>query len=168
MKGATKLNEQDFIDEIKKYKGLMFHISYGMLYNIQDCEDAVQESIFKAWQSINKLNSIDSFKPWLIRILINTCNDILRKNKFRNYQQLDENIPAVNVQNNELHDAIKSINPKLSIPIILFYMEGFTLNEISMTLKIPEGTVKSRLSRAKKKLEKILSSEEEYYEFEYR
>lgn len=165
MKGVKVLNEQEFINQVNQYKSLMFHLSYGILYNTQDCEDAVQEAIFKAWQNLDKLKNIDAFKPWLIRILINCCNDVFRKNKFRNYKELDENIPALEVKNIDLHDSIKLLGPKLSMPIILFYMEGFSLKEISIALKVPEGTVKSRLSRAKKKLETILSNKEENYEF---
>ena len=61
----------------------------------------------------------------------------------------------------ELKEAIDSLSPKLRIVIVMKYSEGFSITEISRTLKIPEGTVKSRLSQAKDKLKKSLEENDE-------
>lgn len=108
------------------------------------------------------MKNAEFFKTWLIRILINECNKIHRQNKkiiyLENYNQTDL------VYNDKYDDfgvrqAIKKLDEDLKTMVILYYFEDFNIKEISEIQKLPEGTVKSRLSRARKKLESIFLDE---------
>ena len=70
-----------FQAEAEKYERLMFQISWSMLRNSEDCADAVQDALIKAWQKRDTLHDEERFKPWLMRILHNTCKDMLRRRK---------------------------------------------------------------------------------------
>ena len=116
----------------------------------------------QAFFSCTTLKNAEFFKTWLIRILINECNKIHRQNKkiiyLENYNQTDL------VYNDKYDDfgvrqAIKKLDEDLKTMVILYYFEDFNIKEISEIQKLPEGTVKSRLSRARKKLESIFLDE---------
>ena len=119
------------------------------------------KSMYRVAFSILKTEE-EFFKTWLIRILINECNKIHRQNKkiiyLENYNQTDL------VYNDKYDDfgvrqAIKKLDEDLKTMVILYYFEDFNIKEISEIQKLPEGTVKSRLSRARKKLESIFLDE---------
>lgn len=104
------------------------------------------------------------FKTWLIRILINECNEILRKNK--KVVSLDEGINNIDekcndsYQNIDLTKAITSLSEDLRVTITLYYFDDISVKNISEILGISEGTVKSRLNRARAKLKEILGEDE--------
>ena len=133
-----------------------------ILGNDEDCADAISETIVKAFEKRETLKKENYAKTWLIRILINECNKIHRQNKkiiyLENYNQTDL------VYNDKYDDfgvrqAIKKLDEDLKTMVILYYFEDFNIKEISEIQKLPEGTVKSRLSRARKKLESIFLDE---------
>lgn len=133
---------------------LMFHVSWSMLRREADCADAVQEALTRAWQKRNSLHSPEKFKPWLIRILINTCNDILRQQQKHPLLAKEEAIREEAEPEDPLsvREAVECLKPEWRIVILLHYMEGCSVHEIAQMLHLPEGTVKSRLMYARKRL----------------
>lgn len=99
------MNKEQFSEKVLELEAVLFHVSYGILQNSQDCEDVVQEAVLKAYANKDKLKNPDFFKTWLVRILMNEC---------------------------------------------------YSLKEIARVFRIPEGTVKSRLSRARVRLRESL------------
>jgi len=67
---------------------------------------------------------------------------------------------ACDAGNNPLRDALKVLEPELRLPVLLHYMEGYKIREISSILNLPDGTVKTRLARAKQKLRELMEEEE--------
>lgn len=153
--------DQDAFSRLIEYNlNYMYRISKAILYsNEADIEDAIQETIIKAWKHLHTLKNEDYFKTWLIRILINECKELLRKQKkvllAANSVYTSENF-IKNSEKIEIRDAINRLENDLRTIVILFYFEDLPHKEISYILEIPEGTVKSRLSRAKNKLSKLL------------
>ena len=103
------------------------------------------------YEKIHTLKNETNFNTWICRILINKCNYILNKSK--NVIVVDEILPQ-KLNNNdflkiELEDALNSLNKDYKLAMILYYVVGFNTKEISEFTKEPEGTVKSRISRAK-------------------
>ena len=140
---------------------LMYHVSWSLLRSNEDCADAVQEALTHAWQKRHTLRSMDKFKPWLMRILVNECNDMLRKRKRRSFFTLDEAVDAVAApeQPLELMEAIGQLRPEWRMMIVLHYLEGCSVQEISAMTGLPQGTVKSRLKSARQRLGVLLSDE---------
>lgn len=154
---AQKGNMEAFSSLIMNFEQDLYRIASIRLKSVDDIDDAIQMTIEKALKNIKKLKEPQYIKTWIIRILINNCNDICKRKK-KNIEY-NENI-ELNVKNyNEEVDAkldfyilIKSLNDKEKITMTLYYSENLTTKEISKILKEPESTIRNRISRAVKKL----------------
>lgn len=159
---AIKGDKDAFITLINENRINLYRVAKGMLQSEADIEDAIQNTIIKAYESIEKLRNEEFFKTWLIRILINQCNMTIRANKklvtieninvdnkyYDNYEDLD------------LSKAIASLNEDLREVTVLYYYEDMAQSDIAKAMKIPQGTVKSKLYRAKEKLFELLKCED--------
>ena len=138
----------------------MYHVAKSLLYNDADCQDAIQETIAKAFDKIGTLKQDTYAKTWLIRILINECYTILRKSsKLTSLDMMDEQTKAEKIMTtkekadySELYQAINALKEELRLPVILYYIEDFNIREIAQILDITEGAVQKRLARARGKL----------------
>lgn len=150
-----------FQREALQLEKLMYHVSWSILRSNEDCADAVQEALMRAWQKRLTLRSMDRFKPWLMRILVNQCNDMLRRQKKRSFFPLDEAAASIAAPEEplDLMEAIGRLKPERRLVIVLHYMEGCTVEEISAMTGTPSGTVKARLSAARKQLGRMLQDE---------
>ena len=136
-----------FIKEVRDAEAMLYHISKSILKNDSDCGDAVQETILKAYEKLPTLKKEKYFRTWITRILINEeYMDNMRLTEEDRYSHL--------------YMAIMELPEDLRILVTLYYLEGFSQKEISEALDIPEGTIKSRLSRAREFLKVQLSEEE--------
>ena len=157
------MTADDFTVQIMDMKKTLYHIACGILRNETDREDAVQECILKAWEKRDSLKSEGAFRAWVSRILVNECYDILRRSgKVIYVEELPEGEAPDNGGDPELRELIMKMNDIYRMPIVMFYIEGFSIREISDILRIPEGTVKSRLHAGRAKLRSVLGEEENY------
>lgn len=151
---AKNGDKEAFIELINENRLNIYRVAKGILKNEYDIEDAIQNTVIKAFEKISTLKNDDFFRTWIIRILINECNDILRKNK--RVVSLEDSIEKEKYddkyENMDLINAVKSLNEDLRNITVLYYFEDMSTVEIAKTLEIPEGTVRSRLSRAREKL----------------
>ena len=155
------MTSEEFTVRIMDMKKTLYHIACGILRSEADREDAVQECICKAWEKQDSLKSDSAFKAWVTRILINECYDICRRSgKVVVLDELPESTAPEETGDRELRDLIMDMDEIYRMPIILFYIEGFSIREISGILRIPEGTVKSRLYAGRGKLRSVLGEEE--------
>lgn len=154
------MNKQEFTQRVLAMENRLYRISCGMLDNHQDRLDAVQEAVLKAWANVGRLREERYFETWLTRILINECHNL---QSARKRSVALERIPEPGAQTAEtdqsLRDALAALSPELRLPVLLFYMEGYKTREVAQILRIPEGTVKTRLMRAKRKLKIMLEEE---------
>lgn len=150
-----------FQSEAMRLEKLMYHVSWSILRNNDDCADAVQEALTRAWQKKHTLRSMERFKPWLMRILVNQCNDMVRRRKKSSFFPLDETAAAVAAPETpaDLMEAVGQLRPEWRLVIVLHYLEGCTVEEIASITRTPTGTVKSRLRSARKKLGELLQDE---------
>jgi len=155
---AKKGDKKAFERLIENNKSSMFRVALSILGNKQDIEDAIQNAIIKAYEGIIYLRKNEYFKTWLIRILINECKTILRNNK-RMVPTEEINLDVTSYESFaelELTNAVNSLERDLRIVTTLFYFEDICQKDIARVLDIPEGTVGSRLSRARNKLYEML------------
>ena len=137
----------------------MYRISMSMLKNEEDAKDAVHEAILIAYQNRNKLRQERYFGTWLIRILINQCNKTLKARE--RYKDNGNRLPDIASRDNpyisvEIGDAIDRLPEKVRLTVILYYVEDYSVKEIKDVLRIPEGTVKSRLNKGRRLLKQYL------------
>lgn len=156
------MNKQEFTARVMAMENRLYRISCGMLECHPDRLDAVQETIFKAWANLNRLREERYFETWITRILINECHNIQsarrRTTPMENLPEMKAPPPSDEMKG--LRDALAALNMDLRLPVLLYYMEGYKMREIAQILRIPEGTVKTRLARAKQKLKRLLEEEE--------
>lgn len=151
------MTKDKFTDLVLDSEQTLYRISMSMLKNENDCEDAVQTAILTAYEKLSTLRKEEFFKTWLVRILINVCNKQLNSRgkvtEIKEYQ----GVSASSTEETEVYLAIESLPIKIRQVVVLYYMENFTVKEIKGILKIPEGTVKSRLSKGRELLKLELS-----------
>ena len=138
--------ERAIVDQIQA----MYRVCYAQLRSHADREDAVQEALKKAWEKRKSLKDDGALKGWLLRILINECHNIQRKNK---RMAPSEYIPAEALPppdaDSTLHDLMLSLPEKLRITAVLIFMEGMTIAQAASALRVPQGTVSSRIHKAR-------------------
>lgn len=156
---AQKGNKEAFCKLITESELLMYKIARTFFECDADCADVIQETILKAYKSLRKLKEPQYFKTWLVRILINECKRVLNsRKKIVLSKDLSSSIhynPPF--EKLELWHVVASLNDELSTVINLFYVEDLTLKQIAKILNKPEGTIKSRLSRARAQLAELLA-----------
>ncbi|PXV90188.1 RNA polymerase sigma-70 factor (ECF subfamily) [Lachnotalea glycerini] len=154
------MTKKEFTDKVLEAEQTLYHISKSILINEVDCEDVVQEAILKAYRSRNSLKNESYFKTWLVRITINECYSYKRKHKNEiSYEYYIQNQESCDEPYTDLHIAIQRLDDKKRLPIILYYIEGYSLTDIAQILHIPSGTVKSRLANGRKEIKQFLESE---------
>jgi len=168
---------------IERYQGQVYNLALRMLGNHQDAEDITQEAFILAWKAINKFRG-GSFKAWLFRISSNVCTDLLRSSQRRRADSLDSLFSEYNPLSNsakspeehalqeELHQLISqcllSLPEEQRLVVILADLQGFSYEEISQATNSSSGTVKSRLSRGRTNLRKVLLQYREHLPSEFR
>ncbi|TCO68876.1 RNA polymerase sigma factor [Marinisporobacter balticus] len=161
---AKNGDKEAFLSLMDENRLNIYRVARGILKNEEDIKDAIQNTLIKAFENIYTLKKDKYFKTWLIRILINECNETLRKNK--RSVALDENIGGIDekyhdrYENMDLINAINLLSDECRVTITLFYFDDLSVKNISEILKVSEGTVKSRLNRARAKLREILGEDE--------
>ena len=163
VKKAIKGNRSSFEKLILTHKLIMYRVSRTILSRDEDCADAIQEAILKAFQNIHTLREPRYFKTWLIRILLNECYQLHRKRK--NLISIDELLEPISQENGyekieieQLLDVLPSEEKQL---LKLFYIEDLSIHDLALILDIPENTVKTKLRRAREKMQKTLAMDEE-------
>lgn len=153
-----KMDETDFIRLTQENKLGMYRLALSILHNTADAEDAVSEAVLKAYEKLDKLRNAEKFKPWIMKILVNQAKTMLHKQKridlLDDLEQLELTFEN---QRGELWSIVTELDEEFRNVVILFYYEDMTVKEIAKVLRIAEGTVKSRLSRAREKLKEKIS-----------
>lgn len=142
----------------------MYLTAKTILHNDQDCGDAIQEAIVKAFQKIDTLRQDKYAKTWLMRILINECYSLLRRESryvsMEEMRELSIGEAEEKKDYSDLYSAVRSLKEELRIPVILYYGEDFSIREIAQILEITEGAVQKRLFRARMQLRDRLTQME--------
>lgn len=153
----NKLSKDEFADLVIQNKIPMYRLAMGILKNNADAEDAVSETILIAYEHLYSLKDKTKFKSWMMTMLVNESKRVLKRRK---KAVLSDNADlftgAAKESNHEILDLVMSLKEEFSQVVILYYYEGFTTKEIAKILRISEGTVKSRLSRARTKLKQLI------------
>jgi RNA polymerase sigma factor, sigma-70 family len=155
---GDKMNQESFSNQIFLHEQTLYRIAATLLPRLPDRQDAVQSALMLAWQSRYGLRDEAFFKPWISKILIRECYRIQRKLK---PMVLMETLPegASFERDESLHEAMMLLPEKQRITLTLYYIEGMAQDTIADVLRIPKGTVKSRLNTGRAMLSRILNEE---------
>ncbi|NDI36169.1 sigma-70 family RNA polymerase sigma factor [Chengkuizengella sediminis] len=167
VKEAQKKNDDAFYELISIHKVQLYKIAYSYFNNEQDALEAIQEVTYRTYLKINKLKYPKYFNTWIIRILLNYCNDEIKRKKRMNKQQIEIKVHQNEnefINRLEIESLIENLEPKFQEIIKLKYIQDLTIPQISQILEFPEGTVKTWLNKSLKILRKELEREGEYYD----
>lgn len=178
---AIKGNQKAYADLLVKYKDTIFFMLLKMVKNKNDAEDLTIETFSKAFKNIHQYTSNFAFSTWLFRIATNNCIDFLRKKKstaisfdteyeypdkdnlFIDIDALDPEEKLIQKQKNKVMKTIVSnLKPRYKVLIELRYFEELSYEEIAQKLKLPIGSVKGHLFRARELLYNVLRNSEEH------
>lgn len=154
------MTSERFAEEIVGLTQTLYRVSYSILRRACDREDAVQSCLEKAWRKRDTLRDERLLKTWLIRILLNECYTLCRQSRREAPGVLPERVAAPPDADVTLHDALLRLPERLRTPLVLHYMEGYEVRQVASALRLPSGTVKSRMRKGRLMLKDLLSEEE--------
>ena len=150
---AQQGDPRAFIELMDAHRQSMYKVARSFFYSEDDIADAIQDTIESCYRTLPHLGHTEYFRTWLIRILINKCRDILRRNKrecpLEGFPEQGE--VCMELKNCEFEDLMNCLDEKYRTVLLLYYGEGFKVSEIAQLLDMEESTVKSRLSRGRGK-----------------
>lgn len=176
MKRKTEISDQSLLFEVaenndnqsfrmlfERYSGRLFNLIFRMIQNYEDSNDILQETFIRVYKNRHKCYKMENFKGWVYTVSLNLARDYIRLKKRKKEVMLNENInkssdcnPLKNSEKKEakrkILKAMKKLSSKYRAVFTLRDIEGLSYEEISKTLNLKEGTVKSRLNRARIKL----------------
>lgn len=155
-----------------RYKKRLFRTALAITDDQGAAEEILQDCFLKAYRSLSRVDCSAPLGPWLHRIVVNLSYNwvVKRRPWFVSVEEMIDRLVAAPQLSPEhayerkelhrrLHEAIKSLNIRHRLVVILFYLHGFSLTEIAYILECPVGTVKSRLHHARKILKGKLAEE---------
>ncbi|PSL41523.1 RNA polymerase sigma (SigV) subunit [Planomicrobium soli] len=145
---AIQGDEEAFVALMQLHKEALLRTALAFLKNEHDALEALQETTYRAFKKIHALKEPAYAKTWLIRIMINYCQDQLKKDKryARNGQAADSSV-SDDLAQLELQEALNTLSPTEQQLIYMKYFQDVKIKDIAAIEKIPEGTVKSRLHK---------------------
>ncbi|MBR3779706.1 MAG: sigma-70 family RNA polymerase sigma factor [Clostridia bacterium] len=154
-------SEEEVTELVNKYGSLIFRISYCILCNVQDAEDAVQETFLKYLTKSPEFNDEEHCKAWLIKVSANISKNMLMFRLRRETVNIDdiENI-GIAQDDYEIFGLIMNLPAKYKVVMTLYYVEGYKCKEIAEIIDVNEDTVRKRLQKGRELLKKEFEKEQ--------
>ena len=159
--GIQEDARERFAAAVTAHRHAMYRAARALLDSDADAEDAVSEATLRAWQAFGRLREERALKGWLIKITVNCAYEHRRKGARVTYTDDLEPLAGGAEDRHDLGlwDAVCRLPEDHRIATVLFYYEDMTTAEIAKTLGVREGTVRSRLSRARSRLRTLFEED---------
>lgn len=161
VRSAIKGDAEAFVVLLRSYEAPLYRVAYSYLRNEHDAKDAIGELSYRSYRSIGSVREPRYVGTWLTKMMMNICRDMLRKQK--------RELPSLNVEDEslsyeqhvdiELLDALQALEEEQQALIYMKYVEDQSNAAIADVMKLPEGTVKSRLHYTLRKLRNVFREE---------
>jgi RNA polymerase sigma-70 factor (ECF subfamily) len=163
---ARSGDEEAFVLIYEHYSPQIHRYVYRLVGSLEQADDITQDTFLRAFQGIAKIAIDSNVSAWLYRIASNAAFDILRRRKLITWMPIHEEsdksgeftsedfTPQV-IESDIVRRAVAEMPPALAVCLVLRSVEGFSCEEIAEILKIPKGTVFSRLARARESFQQI-------------
>ena len=159
-----QISDQMFDDWVRQHQKLLFGIAYWWTGSRTDAEELTQEAFFQAYRSRSSLRDVEMVKGWLVGILRHCHSQMCRRHKSRGEIAIDEMLDELEDRRTvspnalALHQSLSKLDERHRLPVVLFYFQELSYREISEALKLPIGTVMSRLARAREQLHTLMKA----------
>lgn len=161
VRAAIRGNAEAIVAVLQHYKAPLYRVAYSYLRNEHDAIEAVQELSYRCFRSIHSVQKPQYIGSWLTRMMMNICNDMLRQKKRELPSAVDLNEQAAYEQPLDVEwlESLSSLDEQQRELIYMKYVEDRTNAAIAKQLKLPEGTVKSKLHYTLRKLRHLFREE---------
>ena len=146
---------------LERYAATVFAAAYAMVKNKEDAEDIAQEVFISYVKAKPAFESAEHEKAWLLRVTVNGCKSRLRAPWRRRTAPLLDAYPAAAPEEGTLLEAMQALPARDRAVLHLYYYEGYQTAEIAALTGLREGSVRSRLTRARTRLRQVLKGEDE-------
>lgn len=158
---STFRNNHEIAQYLHSISDELYRVAVGLMKSHADAQDVLSETFMKVFKHHKSVKDSRYFKTWIVRVLINTCKDHLKKR--RSYIELNETLEISNdpVENYDfVHDIVEKLPFDLKNIIILKYFNEYTYKDIATILELPESTVKSRCTKGLKMMRQEMEVED--------
>lgn len=156
LKHAIADEKSEYADRAWAIQNTLYAAAMAIVQNATDAEDVVQEAVLRGWIKRHSLKSPEYFNTWLTRILINTAINHRKKKRPTLIAAVPHGRSARGDERIDIRRAIAALDEKTRLATVLYYFEDMPIEQIAQVLSLRQGTVKSRLFRARAKLRDIL------------
>lgn len=158
---SDSMKERALMEAMERHRERVFRLAVSCLKSRADAEDILQEVFLKYYRFAPEFADEEHEKAWLLRVTANACISLLRSPWRRFLQPIPESTPAPEKQQGQwLIELVHRLPARYALVIHLHYYEDYSVQEIASILRIPAGTVKSRLARARRQLGEMIEKEE--------
>jgi RNA polymerase sigma-70 factor (ECF subfamily) len=161
-------DEAAFGELVNRHSDGLYRMAYSVMGSAADAEDILQETFLGAFNRLSAFEGRSSVKTWLVRILLNHASKLRRSQRVRRAETLPEQLgpasgdqkfaaasPAAAVQSRvDVNEMLQALSPEHREVIVLRELQQMSYDEIAEALRIPRGTVESRLHRARQELKR--------------
>lgn len=162
---AQQGDDQSFTYLVETYQRPVYNLCYRMLGNMEEAEDAAQETFLRAYKAIRRYDLSRSFLTWLLSIASHYCIDLIRRRRFQfisleDYpgEMIQDDTPSPEAMawrhedQQQIQALLQSLSPTDRAAVVLYYWYDYSYEEIASTLALSNSAVKSRLHRARRQL----------------
>lgn len=156
-------DQEAFVQLMQNHMQSMYKTAWVYLKKDEDVADVIQETILNCYEKLHTLKHPKYFKTWMIRILINECNNMLRKQQdYMNIEVLqDQGKMEQAYAQSEWQCLLDMLDKKYGIVLLMHYCEEMSVREIAQSLGIRQNTVLTRLRRGRQQLRRELGIEDQ-------
>lgn len=157
------MDKENLDMRIWELRAPLLRVAGGILRHTQNAEDAESAAIVTAYQKLDTLRNEESLRPWLTRITVRCCYDLLKKSRREqpSMEPAEAEAPLfVSDIRDTLYSALESMPAGMARVLLLYYYEGFSTVEIADALGMSRPAVSTRLMRGRKKLKELLLEEQ--------
>jgi RNA polymerase sigma-70 factor (ECF subfamily) len=155
-----------YTELVRRHSRMVFAVCLGTLGSIEDAEDMSQEAFVTGFRQLSQLRDGGQFRSWIARVARNLSIDHIRR-EVRGRELVAANPPELAADPNpnvELHDALGRLPEKYRLPLIMYYLDGRSTEGVARSMEITPAGVRTRLSRARRELRKMLSAKEQAHD----
>lgn len=153
----------------RRHMGTVFRVAYGYLRNHADADDVTQAVLLKLWRCDTEFADDEHVRRWLIRATVNECTSLYRTLR-RRPENIDDYLETLRAPESDGEDGdratellrrVLELPARYSVPVYLYYYEGYDTRQAAELIGVPEATLRTRLARARRKLKDVLTQGDE-------
>jgi len=156
---------------VERYSAMVRRLARTVLGHPEDADDAAQDAFLSAWTAVQRFDSRAPLGPWLARIALNAARDLRRRRRVRTTEPVPAGQAAPGAMPDRLAEqallrerldrALAELPERQRVALVLFEVDGYSHAELAALLGVPEGTARSDVFHARRKLRAALGAAEE-------